>query len=132
MERKDGGVSDGNFKRGRFVYTDPFNAAAFCRHAAACGRHEERERREAGEEHRGEAEGAFSEPRGRRQGGAEEEHRGEAEEARRDLGESKNGNPALGLSPPYFPLWGFENTLLLAPRSQSLPKWTPGATVDLV
>ena len=28
--------------------------------------------------------------------------RGEAEEARRDSGESKNGNPALGLSPPYI------------------------------
>ena len=29
------------------------------------------------------------------------EHRGEAEEARRDSRESKNGNPALGLSPPH-------------------------------
>ena len=31
--------------------------------------------------------------------------RGEAGEARRDSGESKNGNPALGLSPPYYLIW---------------------------
>ena len=30
---------------------------------------------------------------------------GEAEEARRDLEETKNGNPALGLSLPYIPHW---------------------------
>ena len=30
--------------------------------------------------------------------------RGEPEEARRDLGETKSRNPALGLSPPYIKL----------------------------
>ena len=84
----------------------------------------------AAEKHRGESEEACGEPRGRRQGRARKEHRGGAGEARRDSGVSINGNPALGLSPPYrgggFSSWMI--TWALRPPGPN-PARPPEATV---